>query len=287
MAINFYWNIYKSSAQNMNLFTAFKKLQLLKNLCILAVSLQSFKYIKTWLNFANRCDFNWNCHFGKKLWMGVGLHNVGKTKHSKKAWTFDSIYSESSMPSWNTFSNEPMASGAQFLPFFFRQFQNCQKSSQTPTCLFCTFFRDFCFFLWRPFPETFFPFEMKKLFSGLLNYGSGAIFLLQFSPLAPKFKKLCRDQMLKFQHGTGQKISRTSQIPVRLNCNCPQQISKMEAIFSMQIFRDLKLFVGEAQWGKMGGLTQHNFLPVESKNPKTFGSGSIPFNHEPKIAICT
>ena len=81
------------------------------------------------------------------------------------------------------------------------------------------------------------------------------------------------------------KFPELHKFPARLNCNCPQQISKMEAIFSMQIFRDLKLFVGEAQWGKMGGLTQHNFLPVESKTQKTFGSGSIPFNHEPKIAI--
>ena len=171
------------------------------------------------------------------------------------------------MPSWNTFLNEPMASGAQFLPFFFRQFQNRQKILNTIfACLHI--FRDFLLFFWRPFPETFFL-KHEETFCSI--NGSGALFLLQFLTVGPeKIKKLCCDQMLKFQHGTGQKISRTSQIPVRLNCNCPQQISNMEAIFSMQIFRDLKLFVGEAQWGKMGGLTQHNFLPVESKNPKNF-----------------
>ena len=38
----------------------------------------------------------------------------------------------------------------------------------------------------------------------------------------------------------------------------------------------------------MGGFSQHNFFTSGIKNPKNFfGSGSIPFNHEPKQQLFT
>ena len=189
------------------------------------------------------------------------------------------------MPSWNTFLNEPMASGAQFLPFFFRQFQNRQKIFNTSfACLHI--FRDFCFSFDAHFQRPFFS-KMKKLFAQLTE--AAHFFFCNFSHRWPrKIKKLCCDQMLKFQHGTGQKISRTSQISRETQLQLPSANFKNGSNFFNANFQRSQIFVGKFKRGKMGGFSQHNFFTSGIKKPKNFfGSGSIPFNHEPNLAVCT
>ena len=78
----------------------------------------------------------------------------------------------------------PMASGAQFLPFFFRQSQIVKKVLKHQFCLFAPFQR-FLLFFDAHFQRPFFPFEMKKLFAQLTE-AAQFIFAITFLTVGPK-----------------------------------------------------------------------------------------------------